>query len=103
MDWLDQAVCGQTDPEAFFPEQGGSNAAARRTCMECDVRVQCLEWAIEMGEENGIWGGMTKDERREYARRTGLDYGAAAADLRQLMPSNPRPRLEDGQDDELAA
>jgi hypothetical protein len=41
--WQERGLCSQTDPEAFFPEKGGSTREAKRVCMSCDVRVQCLE------------------------------------------------------------
>jgi hypothetical protein len=36
--WQERALCAQTDPEAFFPEKGGSTREAKRVCMSCDVR-----------------------------------------------------------------
>ncbi len=43
--WQDQALCAQTDPEAFFPEKGGSTREAKRVCRSCEVRAECLEYA----------------------------------------------------------
>jgi hypothetical protein len=57
-------VCAETDPEAFFPEKGGSVRAAKRVCRSCDVRRQCLEYALENDERFGIWGGLSERERR---------------------------------------
>ena len=37
--WQERALCAQTDPEAFFPEKGGSTREAKRVCMSCDVRA----------------------------------------------------------------
>ena len=36
--WQERALCAQTDPEAFFPEKGGSTREAKRVCLTCDVR-----------------------------------------------------------------
>ena len=44
--WQERALCAQTDPEAFFPEKGGSTREAKRVCGSCDVRVECLEYAL---------------------------------------------------------
>ena len=56
--WQHRALCSQTDPEAFFPEKGGSTRDAKRVCAQCEVREQCLKWAIEHDERFGIWGGL---------------------------------------------
>ena len=62
--WQDQALCAQTDPEAFFPEKGGSTREAKRVCRGCEVRAECLEYALENDERFGIWGGLSERERR---------------------------------------
>ncbi|MFD2024131.1 WhiB family transcriptional regulator [Promicromonospora aerolata] len=61
--WRDQALCAQTDPETFFPEKGSSSADAKRVCDSCDVRAQCLRYALRNGERFGIWGGLSVSER----------------------------------------
>ena len=66
--WQDQALCAQTDPEAFFPEKGGSTREAKKVCRSCDVRAECLEYALENDERFGIWGGMSERERRRLKR-----------------------------------
>jgi WhiB family redox-sensing transcriptional regulator len=69
MGWQDQALCAQTDPEAFFPEKGGSTREAKRVCRGCDVRAECLEYALENDERFGIWGGLSERERRRIKRQ----------------------------------
>jgi WhiB family redox-sensing transcriptional regulator len=67
--WADQALCAQTEPEAFFPDPGtNSTRAARRTCRACEVRAECLAWALERDERFGIWGGLTPKERRKLKK-----------------------------------
>jgi WhiB family redox-sensing transcriptional regulator len=66
--WQDRALCAQTDPEAFFPEKGGSTREAKRTCRACEVRAECLEYALDRQERWGIWGGMSERERHRLAR-----------------------------------
>ncbi len=66
--WQDEALCAQTDPEAFFPEKGGSTREAKRVCQECTVRTECLEYALGNDERFGIWGGLSERERRKLRR-----------------------------------
>lgn len=70
-EWQDQALCAQTDPEAFFPEKGGSTREAKRICQACAVRDECLEYALEHDERFGIWGGLSDRERRRLKREIG--------------------------------
>ncbi|QIK82849.1 WhiB family transcriptional regulator [Sanguibacter sp. HDW7] len=66
--WQDRALCAQTDPEAFFPEKGGSTREAKRVCTGCEVRAECLEYALANDERFGIWGGLSERERRKLKR-----------------------------------
>ncbi|GAA2234858.1 hypothetical protein GCM10010401_03380 [Rarobacter faecitabidus] len=67
--WQDRALCAQTDPEAFFPEKGGSTREAKRVCVRCEVKAECLEYALANDERFGIWGGLSERERRKLKRR----------------------------------
>jgi len=67
--WRLDALCAETDPEAFFPEKGGSTREAKRVCVGCPVRLQCLEYALGNDERFGIWGGLSERERRKLKRR----------------------------------
>ena len=67
--WQERALCAQTDPEAFFPEKGGSTREAKRICTGCEVRGECLEYALGHDERFGIWGGLSERERRRLKRR----------------------------------
>jgi len=62
--WREAALCAQTDPEAFFPEKGGSTREAKSVCRRCDVRGECLDYALKHDERFGIWGGLSERERR---------------------------------------
>lgn len=66
--WVADALCAQTDPEIFFPEKGGSTDAAKRVCGACDVTAECLAYALRTGQEHGIWGGLSRMERRALSR-----------------------------------
>lgn len=67
--WQERALCAQTDPEAFFPEKGGSTREAKRVCGGCEVRAECLGYALENDERFGIWGGLSERERRRLKRQ----------------------------------
>ena len=67
--WQERALCAQTDPEAFFPEKGGSTREAKKICTGCEVKAQCLEYALANDERFGIWGGLSERERRRLRRR----------------------------------
>ncbi len=67
--WQERALCAQTDPEAFFPEKGGSTREAKKVCTGCEVRAECLEYALANDERFGIWGGLSERERRRLKRR----------------------------------
>jgi WhiB family transcriptional regulator, redox-sensing transcriptional regulator len=67
-DWHDRALCAQTDPEAFFPEKGGSTREAKKICTGCEVRSECLSYALANDERFGIWGGLSERERRRLKR-----------------------------------
>jgi WhiB family transcriptional regulator, redox-sensing transcriptional regulator len=66
--WQERALCAETDPEAFFPEKGGSAREAKRICTGCEVRAECLEYALANDERFGIWGGLSERERRRLHR-----------------------------------
>lgn len=67
--WQTDSLCAQTDPEAFFPEKGGSTRDAKKICTSCEVRNQCLEYALQNDERFGIWGGLSERERRKLRKR----------------------------------
>jgi WhiB family redox-sensing transcriptional regulator len=71
LSWQEQALCAETDPEAFFPEKGGSTREAKKICTGCEVRAECLEYALTNDERFGIWGGLSERERRRLRRRVG--------------------------------
>jgi WhiB family redox-sensing transcriptional regulator len=63
-DWMAEGLCAQTDPEAFFPDKGGSVRHGKRICDDCLVMAECLDYALEHDERFGIWGGLSERERR---------------------------------------
>lgn len=67
-DWQDAAICSGTDPEAFFPEKGGSVREAKQICRLCPVQLDCLDHALVNDERFGVWGGFSERERRRMKR-----------------------------------
>ena len=74
MDWRHNAACLTEVPELFFPIGNTGPALAqieraKQVCARCEVREQCLAWALEAGQDHGVWGGMSEEERRAIKRR----------------------------------
>jgi WhiB family redox-sensing transcriptional regulator len=74
MDWRHRALCRDEDPELFFPIGNTGPALlqieqAKAVCRRCPVIQDCLAWALETGQDAGVWGGMSEDERRALKRR----------------------------------
>jgi WhiB family redox-sensing transcriptional regulator len=68
LEWMDDGLCRQVDADMFHPEVGGPTKDARRVCMACDVRVQCLDYALTTPGCLGIWGGTSEGQRRAMKR-----------------------------------
>jgi WhiB family redox-sensing transcriptional regulator len=73
-DWRDRAACRDTDPELFFPVGTAGPGQrqldqAKQVCAGCQVRTSCLDWALASGQEAGVWGGTSEDERRALRLR----------------------------------
>jgi WhiB family redox-sensing transcriptional regulator len=78
--------CTDQDPELFFPigagpAAGGQVQQAKAVCGRCPVRMQCLQWAMDT-QQQGVWGGMTDDERRRLSHRNGRAPHRASASAR---------------------
>lgn len=63
-DWAEEALCAQVDPDLWFPEKGGPTAQAKAVCQLCPVRRECLQEALDANIREGIWGGLSTNERR---------------------------------------
>lgn len=71
-DWRDQAECLKADPELFFPTtimDVNTIEKAQAICGRCAVHNACLEYALRTGQDSGIWGGLTEEERKAMKRR----------------------------------
>ncbi len=88
MTWRDRAACLDEDPELFFPIGNGDPAfrqieRAKVVCHRCEVIETCLSWAMESRQDDGVWGGLSADERRALKRRN--------ARARRADPATPLP------------
>lgn len=73
MDWRHQAACRGEDTELFFPIGNTGPALlqieeAKALCRLCPVVAPCRQWAFDSGEDAGVWGGLSEDERRAIKR-----------------------------------
>jgi WhiB family redox-sensing transcriptional regulator len=81
-DWRHWALCREVDPELFFPIGNTGEALlqieeAKAICRRCPVMEQCQQWALETGQDAGVWGGLSEDERRSIKRRRARNRQAA--------------------------
>jgi WhiB family transcriptional regulator, redox-sensing transcriptional regulator len=72
--WAARGACRHSDPELFFPVStsgpaAGQVARAKLVCTRCPVRPECLEYALNSGQDFGVWGGASESERRAMRRR----------------------------------
>ena len=84
MDWRHNAVCREEAPELFFPIGNTGPALlqleeAKAVSRRCPVMDQCLQWALEFGQDSGVWGGLSEDERRAMKRRAARNRARQAS------------------------
>jgi WhiB family redox-sensing transcriptional regulator len=82
--WRVDAACTAVDPDLFFPvgvtgPAVGQIAAAKAVCDGCQVRTECLEFAITTNQEYGVWGGASEEERRVLRRKWRAQQRRAAS------------------------
>lgn len=71
-DWTAQGKCRDMDPAIFFPSDGIGVQVAQRICVDCPVKVECLEYALADRIDHGVWGGTSERERRRILRQRRL-------------------------------
>jgi len=70
MQWMKDAACAETPDVNFYPEEsGGAYYAARKVCLTCVVKTECLEYAIKYMENYGVWGGLGVRARAKIRQR----------------------------------
>lgn len=92
--WWTRAACASADPELFFPISYSGPALrqvaqAKAICARCPIQRDCLRYALDAGSIQGVWGGMTEEERRRLARRE------RRARARQVRHAGARPRVRE--------
>src|SRR5258707_9367003 len=92
MDWRNYAACRDVDPELFFPIGNTGPALlqideAKQVCARCKVSEACLQWALDSGQDSGVWGGLSEDERRALKRRGRV--GASALARARTLSTGP--------------
>lgn len=77
--WMARGRCADMPPATFFPSDGVGVEVARRICVTCPVKEQCLEHALVNRIEHGVWGGASERERRRILKRRRLAAEAAVS------------------------
>lgn len=67
--WSASAACLSADPDLFFPISSSGPALAqvakaKAICARCQVRQECLEFALAAHQIHGVWGGTSEEERQ---------------------------------------
>lgn len=98
-DWASRGACRDAEPDLFFPITSAGPglvqiAEAKAVCARCTVRAQCLAYALETGQDCGVWGGTSEEERRAMrAQRRGVSgiarRRARARSSRKKEPIRP--------------
>ena len=86
MNWRSGGACLSADPDLFFPISSTGPAErqiarAKMICAGCQVRSECLDFALSHDQTYGIWGGTTPEDRQRHRRRK---RRAAAAARRRV-------------------
>lgn len=88
--WKLDGLCREVDADLFFPEVGTPSRKAKETCFACDVRTECLTYALDNNERFGIWGGLNERERRQLRKTT------PTPTPKPVATRSPIPRPEHG-------
>lgn len=99
-EWMQRGECNGMNPDLFFPTVGENKAvaAAKKVCAQCDVREECLEYALQTRQMHGIWGGLSEKERRRIRQQRSRRGSALCAKCgaRFQMRSNGHKFCSDG-------
>jgi len=68
-EWMAEGKCAEISPSVFFPSDGVGVEVAKKICQDCEVRAQCLEYALANRIDHGVWGGTSERERRRLLRQ----------------------------------
>jgi WhiB family redox-sensing transcriptional regulator len=72
-DWRHLSSCRDEDGDLFFPIGSAGPALiqteqAKAVCRRCPVTDECLKFALDTGQDHGVFGGLSEGERRELKR-----------------------------------
>ena len=78
--WREEAACRGAASDTFFPERYDGalynkketlrlSREAKEICASCGVVDECFAFAILSNQSEGVWGGVTANERAKYRRR----------------------------------
>lgn len=68
--WMADALCREYPEVDFHPENSAGVREAEKVCARCLVRAPCLLYALETGQRDGVWGGISARRRRRLSRRS---------------------------------
>lgn len=78
--WMAKGLCAGLDPDLFFPVRGANlqGEEAKKVCnTPCPVKAECFEYAVLIGEEQGVWGGGQGPDFRRARKERGISVAAA--------------------------
>jgi RNA polymerase sigma factor (sigma-70 family) len=64
MAWQNDATCVEIGIEPFFAQSDNITRQARKICLGCGALRQCLAYALQTGQDFGIWGATTPHQRQ---------------------------------------
>ena len=89
--WRNRSACLDESPELFFPIGNTGPALdqieeAKAVCARCEVVEACLSWAVEGGQDAGVWGGLSEEERRATKRRNARVRASSRSSAGSVAP-----------------
>lgn len=92
-EWYIKGECRSHDPDLWYPEKGDrvSEKLAKKHCLNCPVRNECLGFALENDEPWGIWGALLPRERRSLQRRQRKEFLKLTARMQGLLQDGNEP------------
>jgi WhiB family transcriptional regulator, redox-sensing transcriptional regulator len=96
-EWWTLAACQSVDPDLFFPMSATNPAraelaAAKAVCSDCPVQTECLQYALTAGPVQGIWGGLSEEERRLLRQRKAKARARAGRQRTAYLHGRPPAR-----------
>ena len=84
--WAKRGKCAGNNTNLWYPPSPSHRDqinTAKAICADCPVKLQCRQWALDNNEREGIWGGLTTEERDNYGM-AGTPYAPPKTDGRRL-------------------